>query len=163
MADYITCWGDSKETGMPYRKSDSFCATKNNIYLNSKLSTGTTQYIHHYLEAKPKSMNQFQFAALMQSYYSNPSSSLSGYEEDFTEFQCKTDHVQHHTLKLKMAFCLRQYKKFTGLYDMVLSAASLTEKTRGIVTTLSLSGVSYENAIKFSKHYMETFRWKHPS
>lgn len=159
-ADYITCWGDSKDNDGVYRKSSSYCATKNDIYLNKRLSTSEIKYIHQFLETSK--MEQFRFAALMQSFFSEPSASFTGHKEDFTEYQCKTDFVTHAGIKFKVAFCLREYKKLEGIYDMILNAATLTENNRGIVTTLALSGISYENAVSFSKHYLETFAWKRP-
>jgi len=160
-ADYITCWGDSKDTDNVYRKSSSYCATKNDIYLNRRLSTGEIKYIHQYLETS--TMESFRFAALMQSLFSEPSASFSGHKEDFTEYQCKTDFVTNAGIKFKVAFCLREYKQLAGIYDMILNAATLAEDDHGIVTTLALSGISYENAVSFSKHYLETFAWKRPS
>lgn len=161
IADYLTCWGDSKDTDGPYKKSSSYCATKNDIYLNNRLSTGDIKYTHVYLETEK--MNAFRFAALMQSYFSNPAVSLGGHKDDHTEYNCKTDYIKQNDIKMKVAFCLREYKKFHGVYDMLLQAATLTEKQRGFVTTLVLSGVSYDNAVTFSKHYLETFAWKRPS
>jgi serine protease Do len=161
LADYITCWGDSKDADGTYTKSSSYCATKNDIFLNSRLSTGEIKYIHTFLESEK--MNSFRFAALMQSYFEDPSASFSGHKEDFTEYQCKTDYIKHADIKFKVAFCLREYKKLEGIYDMILNAATLTENNRGIVTSLGLSGVSYENAVNFSKHYLESFAWKRPS
>ena len=158
IADYITCWGDSRDADGPYKKSNSYCATKNDIYLNNRLSTGDIKYTHINLESED--MNAFRFAALMQSSFSTPSTSLGSHKDDHTEYQCKTDFVLQNDIKLKVAFCLREYKKFRGIYDMVLNAASLTDKRKGFVTTLVLAGVSYENAVSFSQHYLETFSWK---
>ncbi len=158
IADYITCWGDSRDADGLYKKSNSYCATKNDIYLNNRLSTGDIKYTHINLESED--MNAFRFAALMQSSFSTPSTSLGSHKDDHTEYQCKTDFVLQNDIKLKVAFCLREYKKFRGIYDMVLNAASLTDKRKGFVTTLVLAGVSYENAVSFSQHYLETFSWK---
>ena len=161
LADYITCWGDSKDADGTYTKSSSYCATKNDIYLNNRLSTGEIKYIHTFLETN--TMDSFRFAALMQSYFADPSASFSGHKEDFTEYHCKTDYIKHADIKFKTAFCLREYKKLAGIYDVILNAATLTEPNRGIITSLGLSGVSYDNAVNFSKQYLESFAWKRPS
>jgi len=160
LADFLTCWGDSKNSNAPYRKSTDYCATKNDIYINSYLSTGTIRYNHIHFE--DKDMGKFRFYKLIESYFGSPSTSLSSSKEDFTEFNCKTDFVTHKSITFKTAFCLRQYKKFEGLYDMVLTAATLNEDHKSLVTTLVLAGVSYENAAKFSKHYLGSFAWKRP-
>ena len=160
LADFINCWGDSKSRNVPYRKSTNYCATKNNIYINSHLNTGTIRYNHTHFE--DKEMGKFRFYNLLSSYFDSPSTSLSSSEDDFTEYNCKTEYIDSHSILFKTAFCLRQYKKFDGLYDMVLTAASLNEDDKGIITTLVLAGVTYDNAVKFSKHYLGSFVWKHP-
>jgi hypothetical protein len=160
LADFINCWGDSRNSNAPFRKSTDYCATKNDIYINSYLSTGTIRYNHIYFE--DKDMGRFRFYKLIGSYFGNPSTSLASSKEDFTEYSCKTDYVTHKMITFKTAFCLRQYKKFEGLYDMVLTAATLNENDKSMVTTLVLAGISYENAAKFGEHYLGSFLWKRP-
>jgi serine protease Do len=160
LADFLNCWGDSRDDSSPYRKSNDYCATKNDIYINSNLSTGKIRYTHiHFTDKK---MGKFRFYNLIGSYFGNPSTSLSTNQDDFTEYNCKTDYISQHEITFKTAFCLRRYKKFDGLFDMVLTAASLNEDDKSLVTTLVLSGVSYENAVRFSKHYLGSFKWKRP-
>ncbi len=160
IASYINCWGDSKQDSEPYRKSNSYCATKNDIYLINYLSTGTIRYNHHYFE--DIELGKFRFAHLIQTYFSNPSSSLASGEENFTEYNCKVDYIAQKDMLLKTALCLKEYKKFTGLYDMLLTFATLNEDNKAIISTLALAGVSYDNAMKFSKHYLGSFAWKRP-
>ena len=158
LADYITCWGDTVDNHGPYTSADDYCAVKNNIYLNQRMNTGEIRYSQHLL--KSEKMNTIRFYNLMQETFANPDTGLSGSKDDFTEFQCKTDFVQKDALRLKTAFCLRRYKAFDGLYDMVLHSASVTEDHRGLISTLILSGVSYENAVAFGKAYLESLAWK---
>ncbi|VAW99889.1 Serine protease precursor MucD/AlgY associated with sigma factor RpoE [hydrothermal vent metagenome] len=160
IASYINCWGDSKQDDAPYRKSNSYCATKNNIYLNGSINTGTIRYNHQYFE--DVEMGRFRFAHLVQTYFSNPSASLSGGKENFTEYNCKSDYVTQQDMLLKTAICLKEYKKFPGLYDMILIFTTLNENDKALISTLALAGVSYENAVKFSKHYLGSFAWKRP-
>lgn len=160
MGSYLNCWGDSKKENNPYQKSSSFCATKNDIYLNQNLNTGTIRYIHHYFE--DIEMGKFRFAHLIQTYFQNPGSSLHGNKEDFTEYNCKVDYIRHNNVLMKTALCFKEYKKFRGLFDMVLHIATLNEKDKSLISTFALSGVDYEQAIKFSKHYIGGFKWKLP-
>lgn len=157
LASYINCWGDSADNHGPYTTADDYCAIKNDLYLNQRMSTGEIRYNHHLV--KSEKMNTVRFYNLMQDYFANPETSLSGSKDDFTEFQCKTDFVQKDKLRMKTAFCLRRYKAFDDVYDMVLHSASVVEKRKGLVTTLVLSGVSYENAVAFSKAYLESLAW----
>jgi serine protease Do len=158
LASYINCWGDSADDHGPYTTADDYCAVKNNIFLNERMTTGVIRYSHHLI--KSATMNRIRFYNLLQEYFSNPQTSLPGNKDDFTEYQCKTDFVQKDQLRLKTAFCLRRYKAFDGLYDMILHSASVTENQRGLITTLALSGVSYDNAVAFGKAYLESLAWK---
>jgi len=158
LASYINCWGDSDDDHGPYSTADDFCAVKNNIFLNSRMTTGEIRYNQHLI--KSKQLNRIRFYSLMQEYFAHPQASLSGDKDDFTEFQCKTDFVQNGALRLKTAFCLRRYKAFEGLYDVLLHSASVTENQRGLVSTLVLTGVSYDNAVAFGKAYLESLAWK---
>jgi len=160
IASYINCWGDSKRDNEPYQKSNSYCATKNDIYLISYLTTGTIRYNHQYFE--DVDMGKNRFAHLIQNYFSNPSSSLSSGKDNFTEYNCQSDYLTQKNMLLKTALCLKEYKKFPGLYDMILIFTTLNEDDKALISTLALAGVSYDNAIKFSKHYMGSFAWKRP-
>jgi len=160
IADYINCWGDSNDDKGPYRISDNYCATKNDIFINQRMSTGDIRYTHHYLQTEK--MNSIRFYNLMTSYFGNSNTSLDGHKDDFTTYNCKTDFIQNGDILFRTAFCLRRYKEFEDIYDMVLIAGSLVHEKKGLVTKLVLAGVSYENAVKFSKKYLEAFAWKHP-
>jgi len=160
IASYINCWGDSRDNHGPYTTADDYCAVKNNIFLNEHMSTGVIRYSHHLI--KSDKLNRIRFYSLMQDYFANAQASPGGRKDDFTRFQCKTDFVQKGELRLKTAFCLRRYKAFAGLYDMILHSASVTENHRGLITTLILTGVSYDNAVAFGKAYLESLAWKHP-
>jgi len=158
LASYINCWGDSGDDHGPYTSADDYCAIKNNIYLNEDMSTGEIRYKQHLL--KSDSMNRVRFYSLMQTYFSSPQPSLGGDKDDFTEFKCKSGFVAKDKLRLKTAFCLRRYREFKGLYDVMLHSASLTENRRGLISTLVLTGVSYDNAVAFGKAYLESLAWK---
>jgi hypothetical protein len=55
--------------------------------------------------------------------------------------------------------CVRAYRKLPGLYDAVLKAAPLGRHGSGIVSTLTLAGVSYENIGTLSRRYVERISW----
>jgi hypothetical protein len=157
LAPYLNCWGDTDEENKPYRGSSTICAIKNDIFLNQHFSTGEIRYSHHYFSGEK--MNNYRFYFVMQQYFTNPGISLTGNKEDVTEFNCMTDFVEQDKLRFKVAFCLREYKKIKGVYDMMLNAASVSEDNQGLVTTLTLGGISYDNAVAFGKEYLRAFKW----
>jgi serine protease Do len=124
------------------------------------MSTGDIRYTHHYLQSDE--MNSMRFYNLMSSYFGNSSTALDGHKDDFTEYNCKSGFIKNENIHFRSAFCLRRYREFEDIYDMVLIAGSLVDDKKGLVTKLVLAGVSYESAIAFSKHYLESFAWKRP-
>ena len=80
-------------------------------------------------------------------------------EEMVSEFACQSDQVRHNQTKSKLVFCLRSYKKFKGLYDAWLTSVVLADNDEVLQTSLYLSGVSYENSVKFARAYMERLQW----
>jgi len=157
LANYLTCWGDSESKDLPYKISENSCATKNDIFIADNFTTGDIHYSRYYISAKK--MNIYRFAYIQENLYKAPDVYLTGRKKDFTNYKCKTDFVKNNNITFKVSFCLRGYKHFKGLYDMTLSAASLSEKTTAIQTNLILAGVSYKNAILFSKKYLRAFSW----
>jgi len=158
LSSYITCWGNSTDNDdLPYQSSSRNCSTKNNIYISRGVETGQIRYSHHYVHTSK--MNRYQFHALLQNFYSAAEYSYSGRKEDMTEFRCNTNFVESNSILFKTALCLRTYKKLIGLYDVVLHAITLNSDDNSLQTTLSLSGVSYDNAILFAHSYLEAFKW----
>ncbi len=61
---------------------------------------------------------------------------------------------------MRTVLCLRSYKKLEGLYDAVLKVATLNNGSSGVVSTVELGGVSYENAMLFTEKYLKGISWK---
>lgn len=157
LADYLTCWGDSESKDLPYKASENSCATKNDIFLSAGFTTGDIHYSHYLISAED--INAFRFAYIQQEYFQSPAVHLTGSKKYFTNYKCKTEFVKNQTLSFKLSFCIRAYKHFENIYDMMVSAASLNNNSTSIQTNLILAGVSYKNAVKFSKQYLEAFSW----
>lgn len=157
IADYLTCWGDSIDEENLYRASDTICSLKNDIYLNTRTRTGKISYIHRYVRGKQ--INRFRFYYILQSYFEVPDVDVTGRKEQFSDFSCHTDFTEKNGIVFKSSFCLRAYKKLPELYDMIYVAASLTSDNEAIITNLLLSGVTYENAIRMGREYINAFAW----
>jgi hypothetical protein len=84
---------------------------------------------------------------------------LVGSEDEVTGFRCRHAGVANGDLTFKTALCVRRYRKFPGLYDAVLRAAALGRAGTGLVTTLTLSGVSFENVLVLTRRYLGNISW----
>ena len=84
-----------------------------------------------------------------------------GDEKHVTEWQCGTRNVRVEltATTVRSALCLRRLVKLDGLYDAVLKVAVLGRRDHGLVSTLRLSGASYENIERLTQRYLELVQW----
>jgi serine protease Do len=53
--------------------------------------------------------------------------------------------------------CVRAYKKLTGLYDLSVLVATVDAPISGVQGRFDAEGVSFDNALKLSDHYLKGF------
>ncbi len=158
LAGFMKCWGDSQQS--PENRFDQAqqeCSSEDDLYASRTLTTGIVHFQHQWLAGKQ--LNRFRFYNLYQAQFNANYPGLHAAQEDVTKFTCHTDFIKSNGVSFKAALCLRAYKQLPGLYDAVLKAATLNENYRGVQTTLVLAGVSADNATRFTKRYLGSFRW----
>ncbi|MFC4161103.1 S1C family serine protease [Chitinimonas lacunae] len=158
-AQYLRCWADARRRDTePFQVVSQLCHNEDAIFVSDSLMSGQIRFRHDLLEA-PK-LDRFRFARLYQRYLETGEADLGGDQDEVGNFVCQQNFVQSRGPKLKAVLCLRGYRRLTGLYDLFLRVASLDRHDEGMVSTLVISGVSYRNAMAFSKHYLEQVQWK---
>ena len=55
--------------------------------------------------------------------------------------------------------CLRAYKKLPGLYDLAVLVATLDQPRSGVQGRFDAQGLSFANAQKLAKYYLEAYGW----
>lgn len=158
LAGFMKCWGDSQQ--LPENRFDRAsqeCSSEDDLYVSRTHTTGIVHFQHQWLAGRQ--LNRFRFFNLYQEQFNVDYPGLRATQEDVTKFSCHTDFVKTNGVSFKTALCLRAYKRLPGLFDAVLKAATLNENQRGVQTTLVLAGVSADNATRFTKRYLESFRW----
>jgi len=78
-----------------------------------------------------------------------------------TKPQCHDDFVDRDGLPLRAVICLRAYKKLPQLYDVSVLVATLDDKVTGVQGRFDVQGVSFANAQKLARHYIEAYGWIH--
>jgi len=58
-------------------------------------------------------------------------------------------------LPLRAVLCVRAYRKFTGLYDFALLAASTDEPLMSLQSRIDARGVSYANGMRVTRTFLE--------
>jgi hypothetical protein len=159
-APFFRCWADAdRPKERPYETVLHRCSTDDYVFVSSEQASGIVELEHELITSR--ALNPLQFSAL----HANTLSSHGGDgtfagADEVTPFRCETRNVRNRTLTLRAAFCARRYRKLAGLYDVVLKAAAARGRNAGVVTTLTLSGVSFENAQRLAHRYLERIGWQ---
>ena len=86
--------------------------------------------------------------------------SPSGIEEYVTSWKCSTRNVRNGAAAMRAVLCLRRYRKLGELYDGYLKLAMLGRSDVGLVTTLTMTGVTFENVERLSSRYLRLVAWR---
>ena len=82
---------------------------------------------------------------------------LSGQHQ--TKPMCHEDFVERGGLTVRAVTCLRAYRKLPSLYDVSVLVATLDQADAGVQGRFDAQGVSYPNALKLARHYLEAYAW----
>jgi S1-C subfamily serine protease len=155
---FLKCWGDTPyEPERPYTVTRYQCSSEEDLYLSSEHRSGVVAYNHVSLTSSK--LGALRFSALASSMFGDDPGGLVATQEDVTNFRCHVDFLEVGGLPVRAALCLRAYKKFPGLYDLELRAATLNQKTTGVQTSLTLAGFSADNARALARRYLEALAW----
>lgn len=158
-APFFRCWADAlRRKELPYVAVSHDCSTDDYLFVSSQQSSGIVRFFHQFLSTDE--LDPVRFYSLYSVHLAAGKVGMVGNEEEVTPFRCYTRNLKNQTGKLRAALCARQYVKLPGLYDAVLRAAALGARNAGLVSTLSLSGVSYDNVEILSRRYLENIRWR---
>jgi serine protease Do len=159
IAPYLKCWGDTNPNPDDlFTHLSHFCSSGDDLYISESHQIRFLRFRHDYLISQE--LGPRRFYRLFQRYFNANNGHFDAGKEDVTKFSCQTDFVKHAELTMRTVLCLRAYKKLPGLYDAVLKTATLDNERRGVLSTVELGGVSYENAVLFSRKYLEGISWK---
>jgi serine protease Do len=156
--DFFRCWADAlRRKELPYVAVTHECSTDDYIFVSSEQSSGIVRFYHQMLSTEE--LTAAQFYTLYSGQFQAGNTAVFGNEEEVTRFVCQTRNVRTQTGKLKAVLCARQYVKLPGLYDAAFRVATIGARNLGLVSTLSLSGASFENVQLLTRRYMESVRW----
>jgi serine protease Do len=155
---FLKCWGDTPhDPEAQFTVTNYQCSSEDDLFLSSDHRTGAVAYSHQHLSSTK--LGTLRFSALFSAYFASDPMTVEATREDVTNFRCHSEFVSSGGLTLRAALCLRAYKKFPGLYDLVLRAAALPSNNQGVDTSFTLAGFSPENARKLARHYLEGMSW----
>ncbi len=157
-ASFFKCWADAdRSPDHPYETVSHQCSTDDYVYLSEDQAAGTIELSHEVLSSTE--LGRVRFYALYAREFSGGDAPLWGDKENVTSYRCVTRNVARKSGTLRAAFCARRFRRMEGLYDVVVRAAALARGSEGLVTTLTLAGVSFENAERVARRFLESISW----
>ena len=108
-----------------------------------------------------KDLHPLQFFSLYEQNISRANADNQALKEDVTPFECQHQVVrQPGGQHAKTIYCVRAYRDYAGLYDVLYLAASLDQQQQGLISHYTLSGVSQETAQVFNQKFSGAVSWQ---
>jgi hypothetical protein len=153
---FMRCWGSSEPSrtgGMDLERSD--CVMDTRIFVG-EFNTGALTVRHEAYDGSK--IGGLRFAARHSASFRNESFGRLAAQHQ-TMPQCHEDFVDRGGLPLRAVTCLRAYRKLHSLYDVSVLVATLDQSDAGVQGRFDAQGVSFANALKLVRHYIESYAW----
>ena len=153
---FMRCWGSSEPSrtgGLDIERSD--CVMDTRIFAGD-YNTGALSVRHESYDGAK--LGPLRFAARHSQSFRNESFARLGPQHQ-TKPQCHEDYLDRAGLPLRAVVCLRAYKKLPRLYDVSVLVATLDQAQAGVQGRFDAQGVSFANATRLAKHYLEAYAW----
>lgn len=156
---FMRCWGrstpaDSK--GLEFQRSQ--CRMDHAVFISGNLHTGFLNMAHEAYDGSK--LGAVRFAKQYGGSFRNEN--LGRSDKQRTAPHCKDEFVQQSDGSgppLRAVVCLRAYRKLAGLHDLSVLVTTVDGDTEGALGRFDAHGVSFDNALRLSAHYLGGFRW----
>ena len=161
-APVFRCWGgaersDDRDKEPMYNEVWHRCGTDDDVFIADDQRAGVVELVHVSLTSSR--LNAAQFGALYSSRFGTDDTP-HGDEKHVTVWKCASRNVATTQTPVRAVLCLRGLKRLPGLYDAVLKVAVLGRSNAGLISTLTLSGASFENIDRLTMRYLEHLEWR---
>jgi S1-C subfamily serine protease len=157
--EFMRCWGQGSPQatrGLQFERSD--CAMDSRVYVGASLVTGHLSVRHEIYDGSklgPLRFAQRYSASFRNEYFGIDSRQL-------TAPQCVQRTVDREGLPLRAVLCLNAYKRLPGLYSLGVLVTTLDQPTAGAQGRFDASGVTFDDAMRLARHYLDGFAWTDP-
>jgi len=153
---FMRCWGrgTSADTkGLEFQRSQ--CRMEHAVFVSGDMQTGYLSMSHEAYDGDK--LGPIRFAKQYSGSFRNER--LGRDDKDRTAPFCKEEFVERDGLPLRAVACLRAYRKLKGLHDLSVIVTTVDASTEGALGRFDARGVSFDNALKLTAHYLEGFAW----
>jgi serine protease Do len=153
---FMRCWGSSEPSrtgGLDFERSD--CVMDTRIFVG-EFNTGTISLRHESYDGTK--LGPLRFAARYSQSFRNEAFVRLAPQHQ-TKPRCNEDYIDRDGLPLRAVVCMRAYKKLPQLYDVSVLVATLDQSQAGVQSRFDAQGVSFANAQRLAKYYLDAYRW----
>jgi serine protease Do len=143
------------ESDQQLRRETIFCSGRARVSVQIGLDVGDIRFQHNIVRAQ--GLRPLQFAKRVDGMASNYERYGSG--RDVADFACEEALVSLDGFDARVRTCARQYRLFSGLYDIAVTVTSINSTRSAVVSQLDLSGVGFEPGMQFVRRFLEAMRW----
>ncbi len=145
------CWAQGR-TGekLLYRSDALNCSLSEDVFAGSGVYAGSLRINHRLVQNDQLATPQF-IALGADSQIARGGTG----GRNRAKGQCHDDYVQGRDHVYRVAVCVRAYRKFQGLFDYTLSATQVDSTRERLNSSLSMKGLSFENAQALSRLFLE--------
>ena len=158
--EYMRCWGSGSsadEQGLQMQRTQ--CRMEHALFISESLQTGYFGVTEEVYDGSR--LGALRFANIYSASFRNER--LGGPDRDRTAPYCKEDFVQQKDgPPLRAVACLRAYRKLDGLFDLTVLVTNVDAATEGALGRFDARGVSFANATRLTRHYLQGFAWTTP-
>lgn len=155
----MRCWGRSTPAdtkGLEFQRSQ--CRMEHAVFVSGQLQTGYLDMSHEVYDGQQ--LGSIRFARQYSNSFRNEH--LGKADKLRTAPFCKEEFISRDGLPLRAVACLRAYRKLPGLHDLSVLVTTVDAATEGALGRFDAKGVSFENALKLTQHYLGGFAWTKP-
>ena len=157
--DFMRCWGrgtPADNKGLDFQRSQ--CRMEHAVFISGSLQTGYLQVSHEAYDGDK--LGALRFARQYSGSFRNEN--LGRADRQRSAPRCREDFIQADPKQgppLRAVVCLSAYRKLPGLHDLVVLVTTVDGKTEGALGRFDARGVSFDNALRLSAHYLGGFGW----
>jgi len=156
VGEFMRCGASTDREAERWYAVDSYrCHTMSSLYIDPRLHTGTISFSHSVLRSTQ--LGALRFAHLQESRFEAGAGSFD--RRHHTRYACHDRVVALKGARARMVMCVRAYKRFNGLYDVLMKLATIDSAERALHSRLEMEGVPFEAAMVFTRRYIENIEW----
>jgi S1-C subfamily serine protease len=156
---FMRCWGSGTSAatrGLLFERSD--CTMDSAVFIDERLRTGHITVRHETYDGSRLGWLRFQ-----QRYTDSfRNENVGGNDRHRVAAHCSEHTVARGGLPLRAVVCLQAYKQLPSLFDLSVLTASLDGHDVGVQGRLDAHGLSFDNAQRLARHYLEGYGWTAP-